>query len=33
MTDVVLNTDGKPIPGRVWDELERLIGCILEVRD
>jgi AcrR family transcriptional regulator len=27
----ILWGDGKPIPGRVWDELERLIRCILEV--
>jgi len=29
----ILWGEGKPIPKRVWDELERLIGCILEVRD
>ncbi|HVC85932.1 MAG TPA: TetR/AcrR family transcriptional regulator [Gaiellaceae bacterium] len=26
----ILWGDGKPLPGRVWDELERLIRCILE---
>jgi AcrR family transcriptional regulator len=26
----ILWGDGAPLPGRVWDELERLIGCILE---
>jgi AcrR family transcriptional regulator len=26
----ILWGDGKPLPGRVWAELERLIGCILE---
>jgi AcrR family transcriptional regulator len=27
----ILWGDGKPIPARVWDELERLIRCVLEV--
>jgi AcrR family transcriptional regulator len=27
----ILWGEGKPIPGRVWDELERMIRCILEV--
>jgi AcrR family transcriptional regulator len=27
----ILWGDGVPLPGRVWDELERLIRCILEV--
>jgi hypothetical protein len=26
----ILWGDGKPLPRRVWDELQRLIGCILE---
>jgi AcrR family transcriptional regulator len=26
----ILWGEGKPIPGRVWDELERMIRCILE---
>jgi AcrR family transcriptional regulator len=26
----ILWGEGGPLPGRVWDELERLIGCILE---
>lgn len=29
----ILWGEGQPIPGRVWDELERLIRCILEVDD
>ena len=28
----ILWGDGKPIPGHVWDELEREIRCILEAR-
>ena len=28
----ILWGDGMPLPGRVWDELERLIGCILEAK-
>jgi AcrR family transcriptional regulator len=27
----ILWGEGKPIPGRVWQELERLIRCVLEV--
>jgi hypothetical protein len=27
----ILWGEGKPIPGHVWDELERMIRCILEV--
>jgi AcrR family transcriptional regulator len=27
----ILWGDGRPLPGRVWDELERMIACILEV--
>ena len=26
----ILWGEGGPLPGRVWDELERIIGCILE---
>ncbi|MGH3001498.1 MAG: TetR/AcrR family transcriptional regulator [Gaiellaceae bacterium] len=29
----ILWGDGKPLPGRVWDELERMITCILEVKE
>ncbi len=28
----ILWGDGTPLPGRVWDELERLIRCILETK-
>jgi AcrR family transcriptional regulator len=28
----ILWGDGTPIPGRVWDELERMIRCILEAK-
>jgi AcrR family transcriptional regulator len=28
----ILWGDGQPLPARVWEELERLIGCILEAR-
>ena len=28
----ILWGDGKPLPGGVWDELERLVRCILEVQ-
>jgi hypothetical protein len=28
----ILWGDGKPIPARVWDELERQIRCILEAK-
>ncbi len=27
----ILWGDGKPLPARVWAELERMIACILEV--
>jgi AcrR family transcriptional regulator len=29
----ILWGDGKPLPGHVWDELERLIRCVLESKD
>jgi len=28
----ILWGEGAPLPGRVWDELERLIRCILEAK-